>query len=74
MTTLKPPDGDRRILKLPAPCSAGMVGARLDLAKGSMDFHLKCLQNLQQAMQITRKLCCVLVDTQGRKIMIRPKV
>ena len=27
-----------------------------------------------QAMAITKRLCCIIVDTQGRKVMVRKKV
>lgn len=52
---------------------AGMVGVRLDLAKGTLKFHHQSLANLQAAMRITKKLCCILVDIQGRKVLVRNK-
>ncbi len=50
---------------------AGMTSARVDLTWGPLEFHKKSLDNLQQAVQKSRKFCAVMVDTLGREIMIR---
>lgn len=50
---------------------AGMVGARLDLTWGSLDFHKTAMRNLGAAMQKSKKLCCSMVDVQGRELLIR---
>ena len=38
---------------------------------GPLDFHEKSLQNLQEAMKKSRRLCAVVVDTLGREIFVR---
>lgn len=48
-----------------------MVGARIDLTAGRLPFHLKSLENLQLASKQTQKLCCIIVDTVGRTIVVR---
>ncbi|GAX82387.1 hypothetical protein CEUSTIGMA_g9815.t1 [Chlamydomonas eustigma] len=53
---------------------AGMVGARVDLSWGRMEYHRESLENLQLAMHKTRRLCCTIVDTQGREITVRRQV
>lgn len=50
---------------------AGMVGARVDLTAGNLPFHRASLENLQVASRQTQKLCCVIVDTKGRTIMVK---
>lgn len=54
--------------------NAGVAGCRVDLTWGSLEFHRKSLQNLSEAMRQTRKLCCTMVDTLGREVMIRRAV
>jgi len=49
----------------------GMVGCRLDLTWGSVDFHAQTFRNIQAAMSTERRLCCTIVDTAGRELMIR---
>ncbi|MEW5314599.1 MAG: hypothetical protein WDW38_006082 [Sanguina aurantia] len=53
---------------------AGMVGARVDLTWGPLDFHRKSLDNLQSAMKKSRRLCATVVDTLGREVMVRRQV
>eukprot|EP00198_Chlamydomonas_reinhardtii_P006103 XP_001695439.1 pyruvate kinase [Chlamydomonas reinhardtii] len=53
---------------------AGVVGCRVDLTWGPLEFHRKSLANLQQAMRKSRRLCCTMVDTLGRELMIRRQV
>lgn len=50
---------------------SGMVGARIDLTWGSLEFHRETLTNLQTAMMRARKLCCTMIDTMSRELMIR---
>ncbi|KAG1656689.1 hypothetical protein FOA52_007259 [Chlamydomonas sp. UWO 241] len=50
---------------------SGMVGARIDLTWGSLEFHHESFRNLQTAMVAAKALCCTIVDTQGREIMVR---
>lgn len=50
------------------------MGARIDLTWGSPEFHRQSMVNLQVAMRKTRKLCCTLVDTVGRELMIQGPV
>ena len=38
---------------------------------GPLQFHQQSLRNLAKAMLRTRRLCAVMVDTQGREIFIR---
>ncbi|GIL75743.1 hypothetical protein Vretimale_15284 [Volvox reticuliferus] len=54
--------------------NAGVVGCRVDLTWGPLDFHRKSLHNLQLAMRKSRRLCCTMVDTLGRELMIRRQV
>ena len=37
---------------------------------GTKDFHRLSLQNLNEAMQRTRKLCAIMLDTTGREITV----
>lgn len=53
---------------------AGMCGIRMDLTWGPLDYHRKSLQNLQLATKKARRLCCTMVDTLGRELMIRRQV
>lgn len=48
----------------------GMVGARVDLNVPVLPFHQKSLHNLQAATKKTKKMCCTIVDTQGRTILV----
>ncbi len=54
--------------------NAGVVGCRVDLTWGPLEFHRKSLANLQLAMRKSRRLCCTMVDTLGRELMIRRQV
>jgi hypothetical protein len=49
----------------------GMSAARIDLTWGPIDYHRRSLDNLQEAMRRTRKLCAIMLDTLGREVMIR---
>lgn len=49
----------------------GLSAARFDLTWGPLTFHRQSLENLQEAMRISRKLCATMVDTLGREIMIK---
>ncbi|KAL3159599.1 hypothetical protein ABBQ38_010011 [Trebouxia sp. C0009 RCD-2024] len=49
----------------------GMSCARIDLTWGPVEYHKQSLQNLQEAVKKTRRLCAVLLDTLGRELMIR---
>lgn len=49
---------------------AGATCARCDLTWGTLDYHKGSLQNLNEAMRRTRKLCAVMLDTTGREIMV----
>lgn len=37
---------------------------------GSIDFHRRSLENLNEAMRRTRKLCAVMLDTVGRELIV----
>ncbi|GLC77052.1 hypothetical protein PLESTF_001878200 [Pleodorina starrii] len=54
--------------------NAGVVGCRVDLTWGPLEFHRKSLANLQLAMRKSRRLCCTMVDTLGRELMIRRQI
>jgi hypothetical protein len=41
----------------------------LELQWGTLEYHVKSLNNLQTAMHRTRKLCAVIVDTLGRECL-----
>ncbi|GBF87464.1 pyruvate kinase [Raphidocelis subcapitata] len=49
----------------------GMSAARVDLTWGPIEYHRRSLDNLQEAMRRTRKLCAIMLDTLGREVMIR---
>ena len=42
-----------------------------DLTWGPLEYHRRSLDNLQEAMRRTRKLCAIVVDTLGRELMVR---
>ncbi|KIY94684.1 hypothetical protein MNEG_13279 [Monoraphidium neglectum] len=50
---------------------AGMSAARVDLTWGPIEYHRKSLDNLQEAMRLTRRMCAIVLDTLGREVMIR---
>jgi hypothetical protein len=50
---------------------AGASAARIDLTWGPIEYHRRSLDNLQEAMRRTRRLCAVVLDTLGREIMVR---
>ena len=52
---------------------AGATCARIDLTWAPIDYHRQSLQNLQEAMRRTRRLCAVMLDSLGRDIMIKRK-
>ncbi len=54
--------------------NAGMIGVRVDLTWGPLDYHRKSLANVQLATRKARRLCCTMVDTLGRELMIRRQV
>ena len=37
---------------------------------GSIDFHRRSLENLNEAMRRTRKLCAIMLDTVGRELIV----
>jgi len=50
---------------------AGATCARIDLTWAPIEYHRLSLQNLNEAMRRTRRLCAVMLDSLGREIMIR---
>ncbi|KAF5837892.1 pyruvate kinase [Dunaliella salina] len=52
---------------------AGAGGFRVDLTWGPWDYHKRSLKNLEAACKQAKKLCCTVVDTLGRTIMVRRK-
>lgn len=52
---------------------AGATCARIDLTWAPIEYHRISLQNLQEAMRRTRRLCAVILDTLGRELMIKRK-
>eukprot|EP01024_Parvocaulis_polyphysoides_P059100 TRINITY_DN637_c0_g2_i1.p1 TRINITY_DN637_c0_g2~~TRINITY_DN637_c0_g2_i1.p1 ORF type:complete len:727 (+),score=108.62 TRINITY_DN637_c0_g2_i1:227-2182(+) len=48
-----------------------MSCARISLTWGTLEYHLKSLENLRQAMYITQHMCAVMVDIMGRELTIR---
>jgi len=52
---------------------AGATCARVDLTWAPIEYHRISLQNLQEAMRRTRRLCAVILDTLGRDLMIKRK-
>eukprot|EP01023_Acetabularia_acetabulum_P038593 TRINITY_DN3699_c0_g1_i1.p1 TRINITY_DN3699_c0_g1~~TRINITY_DN3699_c0_g1_i1.p1 ORF type:complete len:718 (-),score=139.77 TRINITY_DN3699_c0_g1_i1:849-3002(-) len=51
--------------------TVGMSCARISLTWGTLEYHLKSLQNLKEAMYITQHMCAVVVDIMGRELSIR---
>ena len=45
-------------------------GVHVVVQWGTVAFHRLSLQNLNEAMRKTRKLCAVMLDTTGREIMV----
>jgi pyruvate kinase len=52
---------------------AGATCARVDLTWAPIEYHRLSLQNLQEAMRRTRRLCAVMLDSLGREIMVKRK-
>lgn len=52
---------------------AGATCARIDLTWAPIEYHRISLQNLQEAMRQTKRLCAVMLDTLGRELMIKRK-
>jgi pyruvate kinase len=52
---------------------AGATCARIDLTWAPIEYHRISLQNLQEAMRRTRRLCAVMLDSLGRELMVRRK-
>lgn len=52
---------------------AGITCARIDLTWAPIEYHRISLQNLQEAMRRTRRLCAVMLDSLGRELMIKRK-
>lgn len=52
---------------------AGATCARIDLTWAPIEYHRLSLQNLNEAMRRTRRLCAVMLDSLGREIMVRRK-
>ncbi|KAF5832362.1 pyruvate kinase [Dunaliella salina] len=69
VATLGPSSHDVDVLE--TMLRAGMSVARIDLTWGPLDYHMRTLHNLQEAMERSHKLCAVMVDTLGREVMIR---
>jgi pyruvate kinase len=51
--------------------NAGATCARIDLTWAPIEYHRLSLQNLQEAMRRTKRLCAVMLDSLGREIMVR---
>lgn len=52
---------------------AGATCARIDLTWAPIEYHRMSLQNLQEAMRRTRRLCAVMLDSLGRELMVKRK-
>jgi pyruvate kinase len=50
--------------------TAGMSVARIDLSWGSRSYHQHTLHNLRSAMQRTKSLCAVMLDTKGPETQV----
>ncbi|CAD7700000.1 unnamed protein product [Ostreobium quekettii] len=48
----------------------GMAIARIDFSWGSKEHHQETLDNLRKAVRHTKKLCGVIMDTQGPEILV----
>ncbi|KAI8472796.1 MAG: pyruvate kinase [Monoraphidium minutum] len=69
VTTIGP--ACQSVEKLVQMLNDGMSAARIDLTWGPIEYHRRSLDNLQEAMRKTRKLCAIMLDTLGREVMIR---
>lgn len=52
---------------------AGATCARVDLTWAPIEYHRISMQNLQEAMRRTRRLCAVMLDSLGRELMVKRK-
>lgn len=50
--------------------NAGMSVARIDLSWGSRMYHQQTLDNLRAAMQSTKRMCAIMLDTKGPETQI----
>jgi pyruvate kinase len=58
---------------LSALLEAGATCARVDLTWAPIEYHRISLQNLQEAMKRTSRLCAVMLDSLGRELMVKRK-
>ncbi|KMZ68720.1 Pyruvate kinase [Zostera marina] len=49
---------------------AGMSAARFDFSWGDVDYHQETLENLKLAVKNTKKLCSIMLDTEGPELQI----
>merc|ERR1719428_1719678 len=49
---------------------AGMCAARFDFSYGDKKYHQETLNNLRQAVKESRKMCAVIMDTQGPEVIV----
>ena len=49
---------------------AGMRAARFDFSYGDKKYHQETLNNLRQAVKESRKMCAVIMDTQGPEVFV----
>lgn len=47
-----------------------MVGARVDLTWGPLEYHFKSVANLQEAMAKSRRMCATIVQPLGRQVLV----
>ncbi|KAL2345163.1 hypothetical protein Fmac_006448 [Flemingia macrophylla] len=60
----------RSVDVISACLKAGMSVARFDFSWGDPEYHQETLDNLKEAVKITKKLCAVMLDTVGAEMQV----
>uniref|UniRef100_A0A1D1XT31 Pyruvate kinase n=1 Tax=Anthurium amnicola TaxID=1678845 RepID=A0A1D1XT31_9ARAE len=60
----------RSVEVISACLKAGMSVARFDFSLGDIDYHQQTLENLKIAVKSTKKLCAVMLDTEGPELQV----
>ncbi|KMZ75164.1 Pyruvate kinase [Zostera marina] len=60
----------RSVEVISACLTAGMSAARFDFSWGDIDYHQETLENLKLAVKSTKKLCAIMLDTEGPEMQV----
>ncbi|XP_057979510.1 pyruvate kinase 1, cytosolic-like [Malania oleifera] len=60
----------RSVEIISACLKAGMSVARFDFSWGDAEFHQETLENLKMAVKSSKKLCAVMLDTEGPELQV----